>query len=64
MKKMGHFCIGNILIEIKMDRKKFYEAPVAQAVELRHESAVMQVSLTSEISDYGLGITDEWEDGV
>ena len=48
-----------------MDKKRlFYEAPTAQTVELCHENAMMQASLTGGLSDYGNGITDGWEDIV
>ena len=48
-----------------MDKKRlFYEAPTAQTVELCHENAMMQASLTGVKPGYGDGITDGWEDLV
>ena len=48
-----------------MDKKRlFYEAPEARTVELCHENAMMQASLTVVKPGYGDGITDGWEDLV
>ena len=48
-----------------MDKKRlFYEAPEVRTVELCHENAMMQASLTGVKPGYGDGITDGWEDLV
>ena len=62
MRGKCHFC-GRRIKNTKrlMDKKRlFYEAPEARTVELCHENAMMQASLTG----YGDGITDGWEDLV
>lgn len=61
-----HFC-GRRIKNTKrlMDKKRlFYEAPEARTVELCHENAMMQASLTGVKPGYGDGITDGWEDLV
>lgn len=45
-------------------QRLFYEAPTAQSVELCHECSVMQSSISALKPDYGIGITDGWEDLV
>ncbi len=66
MRGKCHFC-GRRIKNTKrlMDKKRlFYEAPEARAVELCHENAMMQASLTGVKPGYGDGITDGWEDLV
>lgn len=56
-----HFCDKN-KSKYYMKKLKLYLAPVAEAVELSIGSSLMQESLTSTKPDFGLGITDGWED--
>ena len=66
MRGKWHFC-GRRTKKTKrlMDKKRlFYEAPEARTVELCHENAMMQASLTGVKPGYGDGITDGWEDLV
>lgn len=66
MRGKCHFC-GRRIKNTKrlMDKKRlFYEAPEARTVELCHENAMMQASLTGVKPGYGDGITDGWEDLV
>lgn len=66
MRGKWHFCgRRNKNTKRLMDKKRlFYEAPTAQTVELCHENAMMQASLTGVKPGYGDGITDGWEDLV
>ena len=56
-----HICSRN-KSKYYMKKLKFYLAPVAEAVELSIGSSLMQESLISTKPDFGLGITDGWED--